>query len=113
MTTENPAPPWRPDTAGCRDRCNIMKVQNKAGVSFVSRLKFTAAVFAFGVLGTAAVILLNRWLIESMGMPVNFVSGAAVVGMTVGTLLVTSATLIGKFDRSIEAWHVARLGQSG
>lgn len=89
-----------------------MKVQNKARVSFVSRLKFTAFVFAFGVLGTAAVILLNRWLIESMGMPVNFVSGAAVVGMIVGSSVVTLATLLGKFDRSIEAWYAARLGQT-
>lgn len=80
-----------------------MEVQNNADISFVCSLKFTGGVFAFGVLCSAAVIVLNRRLIESMDMPANFVGGATVVAMIVGSLVVTLATLLGKFYLSIEA----------
>jgi RsiW-degrading membrane proteinase PrsW (M82 family) len=77
---------------------------NNTSVSFVNRLKYAAALFTFGMVGTTAVIWFNRWLIESMNVPpTNLVAGIAVVGMFVSTIALTLMVLIGKFDQSITA----------
>lgn len=77
---------------------------NNTSVSFVSRLKYAAALFTFGMVGTTAVIWFNRWLIESMNVPpTNLVARIAVVGMFVSSIALTPIVLIGKFDQSITA----------
>jgi hypothetical protein len=71
---------------------------------FVRRLKYASALFAFGMVCTAAGIWWFRWLTVSMNAPAaNFVAGVAIVAMVVGTTVITAMALVGKFDRNITA----------